>query len=118
MGPATGAGTGAGLGRDPDALLFPARGGGFRSLANWHRDIRWAALGMGRRIYDLRHTAATLWLGLGVDLKTVQTWLGHASAKLTADLYAHHMGPTPTPPRLRGWMRLWPGGVGGTGREA
>jgi integrase len=43
-------------------------------------------------VHDLRHSAATLWLGLGVDLKTCQAWLGHSSAKLTADLYAHWLG--------------------------
>jgi len=28
----------------------------------------------------------------GVDIKTVQNWLGHASAKLTVDTYAYYMG--------------------------
>jgi integrase len=27
-----------------------------------------------------------------VDVKTVQTWLGHASAELTLNLYGHHLG--------------------------
>ena len=46
----------------------------------------------GRRVHDLRHTAATLWLQNGVDLKTAQAWLGHSTAKLTADTYAHYLG--------------------------
>lgn len=33
---------------------------------------------MGRRLHDLRHTAACLWLARGVDLSTVSAWLGHA----------------------------------------
>ena len=33
----------------------------------------------GRRIHDLRHTAACLWLARGVDPVAVQAWLGHAS---------------------------------------
>lgn len=40
----------------------------------------------------VRHTAATLWLQSGVDLKAVQAWLGHSTAKLTADTYSHYMG--------------------------
>jgi hypothetical protein len=31
---------------------------------------------MGRRIHDLRHTAACLWLSEGVDPVTVQAWVG------------------------------------------
>jgi len=27
-----------------------------------------------------------------VDVKTVQTWLGHASGELTLNLYGHHLG--------------------------
>ena len=42
------------------------------------------------QIWDLlRHTAATLLLGNGVDVKTVQHRLGHASSSLTLDQYAH-----------------------------
>ena len=42
-------------------------------------------------IHELRHTQATLLLGSGADIKTVQTRLGHASASLTLDQYAHAM---------------------------
>ena len=41
------------------------------------------------RMYDLRHTAATLLLAAGEDLKVVSDRLGHASIVLTADTYAH-----------------------------
>jgi integrase len=37
--------------------------------------------------YDLRHTAASVWLGAGADPKVVQRVLGHASAAMTMDLY-------------------------------
>jgi len=60
--------------------------------SNWKRTVRWSELGRGRRVHDLRHSAATLWLGAGIDVKTVQTWLGHASMTLTVDTYAHWMG--------------------------
>lgn len=43
----------------------------------------------GVRMHELRHTQATLLLGAGVDIKTVQTRLGHATSKVTLDMYAH-----------------------------
>ncbi|HUY09181.1 MAG TPA: site-specific integrase [Candidatus Dormibacteraeota bacterium] len=41
-----------------------------------------------RTFHTLRHSAATLMLGAGVDLKTVSTVLGHSQIGLTADTYA------------------------------
>jgi integrase len=41
------------------------------------------------RLYDLRHTAATLALAAGVSPKVVSEQLGHASAAFTLDTYAH-----------------------------
>ena len=40
-------------------------------------------------LHELRHTTATLLLGNGVDVKTVQTRLGHSRASVTLDQYAH-----------------------------
>ena len=40
------------------------------------------------RLYDLRHTAATLALGAGVP-KVVSEQLGHASVAFTLDTYSH-----------------------------
>jgi integrase len=41
------------------------------------------------RLYDLRHTAATLALAAGVPIKVVSEMLGHASSALTMDVYSH-----------------------------
>lgn len=41
------------------------------------------------RLHDLRHSAASLMLAGGVDLKMVSETLGHASINITADLYIH-----------------------------
>jgi integrase len=41
------------------------------------------------RLYDLRHTAATLALEEGVPPKVVSEQLGHASAAFTLDTDAH-----------------------------
>ena len=44
---------------------------------------------MDFRLYDMRHTAATLALSAGVPPKVVSEMLGHASAAFTLDVYAH-----------------------------
>jgi integrase len=41
------------------------------------------------RLYDLRHTGATLALAAGVPPKVVSEQLGHASAAFTLDVYSH-----------------------------
>jgi integrase len=39
-------------------------------------------------IHDLRHTAASLAISSGANVKGVQRVLGHASAAMTLDVYA------------------------------
>ncbi|WP_274893662.1 tyrosine-type recombinase/integrase [Thermoanaerobacterium sp. R66] len=41
------------------------------------------------RLYDLRHTCATLLLAIGENPKVVSERLGHASITLTLDTYSH-----------------------------
>ena len=41
------------------------------------------------RLYDLRHTSATLALTVGIPPKVVSEQLGHASAAFTLDTYSH-----------------------------
>ena len=41
------------------------------------------------RFHDLRHTAATLLLGRGINPKIVSEMLGHASISITLDTYSH-----------------------------
>ena len=41
------------------------------------------------RFHDLRHTAATLLLAQGINPKVVAEMLGHASVKITLDVYSH-----------------------------
>ena len=81
-------------GKAPDAWLFDAPEGGPLRESNWKRSVGWraatAAVGVaGFRVHDLRHTAASVWLGAGADPKVVQRVLGHATAAMTMDLYGH-----------------------------
>jgi integrase len=81
-------------GKSSGEWLFNAPEGGPMSEPNWKRSIGWtAALRVidrsGLRVHDLRHTAASVWLGSGADPKVVQRVLGHASAAMTMDLYGH-----------------------------
>jgi integrase len=39
--------------------------------------------------HGLRHTAASLAIAAGADVKVVQQMLGHKSATMTLDLYGH-----------------------------
>ena len=41
------------------------------------------------RVHDLRHTAASLAIAAGADVKVVQQMLGHKSATMTLDRYGH-----------------------------
>lgn len=60
-------------------------------LNNWRRDVfDPAARSCGLEItpHDLRHTAASLAISKGANVKAVQKMLGHASAAMTLDVYA------------------------------
>jgi len=81
-------------GKEPEAWLFAAPGGGPLRVSNWKRSVGWRAARVAAgvpdvRVHDLRHTAASLWLAAGADPKVVQRMLGHATAAMTMDLYGH-----------------------------
>ncbi len=57
----------------------------------WRTVVRWKEHAMGRRVYDLRHTYATACLLDGVNLLTLQKWMGHASIS-TTEKYLHLIG--------------------------
>lgn len=62
--------------------------------ANGWSEASWLELGLGNAglarltIHDLRHTAASLAVQAGANVKAVQRMLGHASAAETLDVYA------------------------------
>lgn len=68
--------------------------GGLASLnvfSKWWKKWVSSAGYPGLRFHELRHTHATLLIAGGVDVKTVQTRLGHSSAEITMSVYAHAM---------------------------
>ena len=80
----------------PDDLLF---GDGRHYLALPHSQQGWFAQAVRRtratdesfpRLtpHELRHTAASLSVAAGANVKAVQPMLGHASAAMTLDIYA------------------------------
>lgn len=81
------------LDRPESSPLFPAPLGGQTTKDTWRSRVFVPAkekVGMPElRPHDLRHTAASLMIQSGANVKTVQAALGHATAKMTLDLYAH-----------------------------
>jgi len=79
-------------GKGRDELLFPGDNG--RHLKRPHPTSGWfikavAESGVPRTSpHDLRHTAASLAVSAGANVKAVQKMLGHASAAMTLDIYA------------------------------
>ena len=77
-----------------EAYIFPSKVGtplDPRNLAAKYFKPILAAAGLPRalRVYDLRHTHATLLLAAGVNPKIVSERHGHASVALTLDRYSH-----------------------------
>jgi integrase len=80
---------------DGSGLVFPSEMGGTmneRNLLRRYFRPTLAAAGLEPRkyrLYDLRHTCATLLLLAGENPKVVSERLGHASVTLTLDVYSH-----------------------------
>ena len=78
----------------PDDLVFTTRSGkpgGHRTIVQeaFKPAVRRAGLDESIRLYDLRHTHATLLLLAGVHPKVVSERLGHSSVAITLDVYSH-----------------------------
>ena len=101
-------------GKGPDDLLFTTRGGHQLHATSVKRAVHWTAVAPGRRIHDLRHTAACLWLARGR-----RPGDGAGVARARVDRHHEHL---PAPPRLvRGPGRTGPperaGGRRGCARD-
>ncbi len=80
-------------GRAPEDFVFSAPRGGVLRLRNFRRqgfEPAAAQAGLpGLTPHALRHTAASLAIASGANVKVVQSMLGHKSATMTLDLYGH-----------------------------
>jgi integrase len=83
-------------GQNPDDFVFTSPRGGLLRLQNFRHTVFDRAAhttGLDRFTpHGLRHTAASLAITSGADVKVVQEMLGHASATMTLDLYGHLYG--------------------------
>jgi integrase len=79
-------------GRGPNELLFTGPGGGMLRVGNFRRRVFDAAAREadleGLTPHELRHTAASLAVSAGANVKAVQRLLGHASAAMTLEVYS------------------------------
>ena len=77
---------------NPDDLVFTDEAGGHYAIHTFYKRFKAIAGSIGRpdaRPHDLRHTAATVAIASGADVKSVQELLGHATASFTLNVYAH-----------------------------
>lgn len=76
---------------DPDALVFPGKRGAWLPLGEfrWAFDQSAGDAGLDLTPHDLRHTAASLAISAGANVKVLQTMLGHKTATMTLDRYGH-----------------------------
>lgn len=77
---------------NPDNLVFTDELGHHFAIPTFYERFKRIAASIGRpdaRPHDLRHTAATVAIAAGADIKSVQDLLGHATASFTLNVYAH-----------------------------
>jgi integrase len=80
-----------------DALVFTDMCGGVLRNSNWRARVFAPAVAACQRAdesfpsitpHDLRHSAASLAVSAGANVRAVQRMLGHAKASMTLDVYA------------------------------
>ena len=73
-------------------FVFIDESGRHYAVSTFYKYFKKIAASIGRpdaRPHDLRHTAATVAIASGADVKSVQDMLGHATASFTLNVYAH-----------------------------
>jgi integrase len=85
------------VGKARDASVFTDVRGGVLRNSNWRARVFAPAVAKCQKAdesfpsitpHDLRHTAASLAISAGANVKAVQRMLGHATASMTLDTYA------------------------------
>lgn len=76
---------------EPRAIMSDSNGSrlSMDTFEHWWDRFRRAAGFEGLKFHELRHTHASLLIASGTDVKTVQGRLGHSSADITMNIYAH-----------------------------
>lgn len=77
---------------NPDDLVFTNEIGRHYAFFTFYKRFKKIAASIGRpdaRPHDLRHTAATVAIASGADIKSVQDLMGHSTASFTLNTYAH-----------------------------
>lgn len=81
--------------KGPGDLLFTAPNGGPLRYSNFRSRVFDPAVkaaglgGLGVTPHKLRHTAASLAIAAGADVKVIQLMLGHKDAAMTLNIYGH-----------------------------
>jgi integrase len=73
-------------------LVFSSGDGGFinlETMRTWFKRLLRVVGLPSIRFHDLRHSAATLLLEMGVHIKVVQELLGHSNVLITLNIYSH-----------------------------
>jgi integrase len=102
-------------GKDRDDLLWPSSSGDYQHPP---RVRSWLSAAVARcqkvdpgfprvTAHDLRHTAASLAIYAGANVKVVQRMLGHASAAMTLDTYAG-LFPSDSDSVAQNVAKMWP----------
>ena len=81
-------------GNRPDDYVFPNEDGNAMRLSNfrnryWKPALKRAGMDPSFRIHDQRHTAISLWIKAGINVKDVSVHAGHTSVAFTLDRYGH-----------------------------
>ncbi len=79
-----------------EETVFTAPAGGPLRVPAFRRRVWYPAcdaVGLsGLRIHDLRHTAVSLWIATGANVKEISVRAGHTSVAFTLDRYGHLYG--------------------------
>jgi integrase len=85
------------VGKGRDDLVFTDMRGGVLRNSNWRARVFTPAVAKcqadddkfpAMTVHDLRHTAASLAVSAGANVKALRRMLGHAKASMTLDVYA------------------------------
>ncbi|MGO9873341.1 MAG: tyrosine-type recombinase/integrase [Acidimicrobiia bacterium] len=93
--------------RNADSWVFAAPAGGPLLYSHFRRPVWLPAVRSAEleelTFHSLRHAAATAWVAAGIDLRTAQHRLGHATPRLILELYAHATSEADRVPPPTSW---------------